>query len=395
MPAAPTVAGVPERFDFLDGMRGVSALYVAGCHAYLTCSGLYWAQATSGVERGLLYGLHWLSFGRSAVAVFIVISGYCLMAPVVRAPRAEISGGLTRFFLRRARRILPPYYAALVASLALLWFVPALQPRPGDPWYEGFWLQVYPAFEPGVLLSHFLLLHNYHPDWQHAINYPMWSIATEWQIYALFPVFVAIWRRNWRSGVVMNALRLTLLLQLSLVFFAPGHNPWPPVFVALFSFGMAAAALHGVAATEPVDAQAWDRRALAALLVYVALEATVGEWLLASGHQQILDFLAGGGAAALMIACAERVRAQTGRSWAHRVLESRFATILGSFSYSLYLLHAPVLALVFVTLRGADMPPAVVLITLTTLGVLLSCVVASVFSLVFERPFVRHRRSNA
>lgn len=384
----------PDHLAFLDGLRGLSAVYVAACHAYLTCSALFWAQAETTWDRGALYALHWLSFGRSAVAVFIVISGYCLMLPVVRHPEQAVAGGLARFFRRRARRILPPYYGALALSLLVLWAVPALGRKPGDPWFEMFWSQVYPALEWGVVLSHVALVHNYHPAWQHAINYPMWSIATEWQIYALFPVLVAIWRRNWRSGLVMNALRLTLVLQVSLVFFAPGHNPWPPVFVALFAFGMAAAARAGQGEGVAARAATWERRAALGLGSYLVLEVLVGQRLLESGHQQVLDFLVGGGAAALMIACAERTR-RGESSVALRVLESRAAVGLGRFSYSLYLMHAPMLALVFVALRAAELANTTVLVLMVTLGLAVAVLASYGFFLVFERPFLRRSAPTA
>ena len=50
---------------------------------------------------------------------FIVLSGYSLMIPAARNG-GELVGGFRRYIFRRARRILPPYYAALICSIALI-----------------------------------------------------------------------------------------------------------------------------------------------------------------------------------------------------------------------------------------------------------------------------------
>ena len=61
---------------------------------------------------------NWLLYGHLAVDVFIVLSGFCLMLPVARSGGA-LADGARGFFVRRARRILPPYFAAFTISVAL------------------------------------------------------------------------------------------------------------------------------------------------------------------------------------------------------------------------------------------------------------------------------------
>ncbi len=254
------------RLGYIDGLRGLAALYVTGCHAYLTYADSH--------TTDLLPGCHWLAYGRSAVAVFIVVSGYCLMLPVLRA------GELGRGFLwRRARRILPPYYAALLLSLTLLVALPGLNDPVQNQWSVG-------ALAPATIGSHLLLIHNYWPNQQHAIDYPMWSLASEWQIYLLFPWLVMVWRRRTMGDAVMLALRITFVLQV-LLMCCPGlGDPWPPQFVVLFALGMAAAACR--------TPRRWGLYSALLGLTYVGVEATLGDWLLRTGHQQVQDLLVGG-----------------------------------------------------------------------------------------------------
>jgi len=98
------------KLEFLDGLRGLAAFYVLLHHLY----------DPFGIPRALTYPLSILRFGHYAVGAFIVLSGYCLMLPIVRSTDGKISGGTFHFFKRRAMRILPPYYAALILSLVWL-----------------------------------------------------------------------------------------------------------------------------------------------------------------------------------------------------------------------------------------------------------------------------------
>src|SRR5581483_5580771 len=99
---------------------------------------------SSALPRAALTLRRALSYGHDAVAVFIVLSGYCLMLPVVRGG-GELAGGFAGYISRRARRILPPYYVTLVVSLLLIWSVPALQRPSGTTWDDSL-----PAFTPGA-----------------------------------------------------------------------------------------------------------------------------------------------------------------------------------------------------------------------------------------------------
>src|SRR4051812_26575815 len=96
---------------YLDGLRGALALYVVVHHCWIR-GGL--------VARPGLEGLatNWMLYGHLAVNFFIVLSGFCLMIPVARTQR--LAGGVLDFYARRARRILPPYYAILLIGLVLV-----------------------------------------------------------------------------------------------------------------------------------------------------------------------------------------------------------------------------------------------------------------------------------
>jgi peptidoglycan/LPS O-acetylase OafA/YrhL len=327
----------------------------------------------------------WLAFGRLAVAVFIVISGYCLMLPVVRSEHRRLSWTWTRFMGRRARRILPPYYGALAVSIALIVFVPGLDDPDIGEWHKSF-----PALTTGSVLSHLAVIHNYFPDWQYSIDHPMWSIATEWQIYFLFPGLVWVWSRFGLRKLIITSLAICVVLQLFVALLLAGHDPWPPQFVALFGLGMAGAAYNHPRSNEdrqPRRQAAWGRRAL-----WLFTLGGISMLLVGNIRPQVPDFLVGAATVCAMIALTQA--AQRGQQpWALRVLERAPLVSLGHFSYSLYLLHAPSLALFFVIAREIGLGMTSIQFFILGVGLPVTVMASYVFYLVFERPFISARSS--
>src|SRR3954447_701965 len=171
-------ASQDRRVVGLDGLRGLAALFVVLHHCYLMSYPGY------PVNTGPSW-LSWLLYGHLAVVVFIALSGFSLaVAPARRGWRL---GGKARFAHRRAWRILPPYWAALIFSVIMAW---AVAPQPGSPPPDGKAVAVY-----GLLLQDVF--------GSSVPNGAFWSIAVEAQLYLVFPLMLLLVRRV--SGVVMVA----------------------------------------------------------------------------------------------------------------------------------------------------------------------------------------------
>jgi len=389
-PAPPAAPPPRLRLDYLDGLRGLAALYVVLHHAY------YGLTAEAGLPPLVTWLTYWLYLGRSAVDIFIVLSGYCLMLPVVRSTTGRLSGGPLDFLRRRARRILPPFYAALGVSLLLIALVPALHDfsHPNALWNEAL-----PAFTPDVIASHLLLVHNFDPRWHSRIDYPMWSVATEWQIYFLFPLLLLpLWRR-FGSGVAVPAAFVVGLVPLLLFF--DRFSGVSPHFLGLFALGMAAADLNFSPEPRLLLCRerlpwGWLAALLCAGLVMVSLKHS--SWTL---FVAVKDVLVGAATACLLVFCTryltrhhETATAQSPATRQRaplvlRLLESRPAVALGVFSYSLYLIHAPVLAVCQSFVRPlAARSPTLALTLMLCLGVPLALGCSYLFHLAFERPFL-------
>ncbi len=405
-PVAPIVVGLPDlphpRFPFLDGMRALAALAVVVLHAF-QIFGLGLDQqlgpevgrgglTSGGLDRVILVVYDTLvRRGALAVPVFIVISGYSLMLPVARSREGRLAGGAPAFFRRRVRRILPPYYAALALSLLLIAAVPGMNTKA-----NLYWDFALPALEPRVIVAHLLFIHNGEGYWGsfHGINPPMWSIGVEEQIYLLFPLLVLLWRA-WGGKAMLAAALVYGILPIYLPFhLLPLSHFW---YVGLFALGMLAASI-GVSAQAGYAG--WRERLPWGKLAVLALPV-LGGWLLLqplapSGpisevlmSRWLEDYFLGFAVICLLIFCTKLSTNPTARRpLVLRTLETPGLVHIGKFSYSVYLLHAPILALVALICRSLGLPVTLAHLIVITVGVPLVVLGAYLFFLAFERPFL-------
>jgi peptidoglycan/LPS O-acetylase OafA/YrhL len=367
------------RLPFLDGVRGLAALYVVFYHAYCTsdCSTLGWRHTLPPLLEKLL---RWLLHGNLAVDVFIVLSGFCLMLPVIAHPEHRLEGGFGRYLSRRARRILPPYFSAVLLSLGLIALVPALAAKA-----DVYWDSTLPAFRTDVLLSHLFVIHNLDPDWSSKINYPLWSVATEWQIYFFLPLLILpIWRR---LGIVAAVVSASIVSLLPHFLFHGKYDVAYPHFLGLFAIG-AAGAVIGV--KHDPRKTPWGVIALAAWVPLVLSMQFRHEVFVL--HRIVMDFVVGLATMALLIYGAHCTRREEkADSLVLRVLEAPATMWLGAISYSLYLIHAPVLASLHAVTRSFHLASLPTLLVLVAVGVPLALLAGFGFHLVCERPFLTSR----
>jgi len=379
----PAAASMPRvRLDYLDGLRGLAALFVLLHHAHAELDYRYAAEGL----KPWLSATKVLSWGHFSVSVFIILSGYCLMLPVARSRAGELRGGFADYIWRRARRILPPYYVALALALLIIWLYPGLRYA-----YSHDWDVPVKAFTPGILLSHGFLIHNFSPDWIDRIDLPMWSVATEWQIYFIFPaILLPVWRR-WKIGPLIVAgfllgwmPRWLGLRSLDVACF------W---FIGLFAQGMAAALINF--STDPqavrlrngckwgwISACCWVGVLVAGL--FLSKHGLVKE------YRWLTDFFVGLAAASMIVACTKRMTDHAGEPYPVllKIFNHRWAVALGVFSYSLYLIHYPLLALSNSVMSGLHIAPRINFLISFSVIVPIIVALAYLFHLVFERPFM-------
>ncbi|MBP3037152.1 acyltransferase [Arthrobacter sp. zg-ZUI100] len=360
-----------KRLDlkFLDGLRAVSAVAVVVFHAYL------FTGRTGEAESNLPTLFKLINLGNFAVPMFIVLSGFVLMLPVAGSSDLRLKGGLINYIKRRARRILPPYYASLILFGTLILLLPILSTRRDTAWDSKI-----PVTWTGAT-SHLFLVHNLNLEWIYQINGPAWSVATEWQIYFVFPLLLLpVWRKFGGGGMIF----ISLAIPFALVMLFPavgGAHLW---FIALFAMGAIAA--HAVVLNKPVP-----HLGIVTFVSWIVAGAVVGIGVFPVALNELIL----GAAMALFVMWLARCHQEGRRTLFHAVLESKVLVWVGLWSYSLYLVHSPVLALGNLLFLEVDMSTLArfgiqLLITVPVAGL-----VAFAFHCVIERRFMTSHQEAA
>ena len=168
------------RNQALDVLRGVAILMVLGFHY----SYFHW----------------WWQVGWTGVDLFFVLSGFLISGLLLDEFAATGGIGVWRFWTRRGFKIYPPYYVLMVVTAVGLFAARGTEPA-------GMW-------------SELVFLQNYLPHiWQHT-----WSLAVEEHFYFMLPLLLAFLARKGRLGLlpwVFAALAVACLV-MRVVEFANG-----------------------------------------------------------------------------------------------------------------------------------------------------------------------------
>src|SRR5215469_8792729 len=171
--------------------------------------------------------------GELGLAIFFVVSGFCIYQTYTQTTRPEARV----FFVRRFFRIYPPYLLTLLILLLVFPLTRLSFTRLSD------WAQI---------VTHLLMCHNLSSTYVDSINPVFWSLAVEIQLYLLFPLSL-IWVRRASYGRVLPLLAGIEITVRSVALFGfaiPHHTTpawvwaWPYVFWFSWSTGAAIADAH-------------------------------------------------------------------------------------------------------------------------------------------------------
>lgn len=252
------------------------------------------------------------------VDFFFILSGFVLTHVYLeKLKNGTLS--IRNFYIRRIARIYPAYLLAFTIALTQLY---------------GFYLAgVTPAPEPPLTMqSLFVYLMCFHAWWDFgliSINGPSWSISAEWFAYLLFPVLLVIMSR---LSLRMNAL--LALLAISACWSAATFLLGKPLTRLDFDFGILRIVpefiggiwLYLLGKEYEVRAyRRWSFFAVSGLLLVLLGTLSPDFWI-------VLTF------GVIILLGAEQARQNY--DWP---LSSDKAAYLGEISYSVYLLHIPML----------------------------------------------------
>lgn len=357
------VASRSSRVTGLDGLRGLAAVVVVVHHvalAHFTWSEIYYNRGSERPKLDAIVStpLHLAWAGTEAVYVFFIISGYALALAVRSAsyrPNSFLASRIVRLYL------------PTIASIILAWTTFKLFPRPEGDGY-GFWLDGSPrVYDFASMLRDSVLVTGVTRG-----NSPLWSLVYEVLFSLLLPLYILVARRMRATLALVFA---ALLSTLGFVYQTPAF-----IYMPMFLVGVVLAESSGrwrpwVFEKVKMVRWRWGFYALLSLALVGAVAQWYFTWTGSESLKMVLGFFLS------FVSCSAIVAAAAGLPLIERFLTWKPIAWLGSISFSLYLVHEPIIKAAAFTFQGSEIALVV--------AVLIAFAVATLFYRHIEKPIHR------
>jgi peptidoglycan/LPS O-acetylase OafA/YrhL len=334
---------------FIHGLRGIASMSVALFHCYFSTPVA--AELASWMPP-MLDSV--LNLGFLGVDLFFVISGFVIALTLYGKLQSIAEWG--RFLVRRQLRLDPPYWTAIVMSIASAVIVNRLRPLTQAP-VPGF----------GDVLAHLFYLQDFLG--LKAIAGIFWTLCLEIQFYLFFGAVVLLKDRTPISGRGFAWLMLPLYLLSLASFWGLVPSPRGLFLPRWFEFF-----------TGVVLFMKWRRHiGYPELLVYLGC-AMLSMALPVPDDEQIAAVTT---VTVVLIALLFTLAIEG--DGLTRWLDNRVLRYLGTISYSLYLMHAVIgIRLLKIVVKPGS--PAVLTLVLYAGSLALSVLASDVIFRFIERP---------
>ncbi|WP_082061135.1 acyltransferase [Pseudomonas sp. MRSN 12121] len=297
-------AEVPHAYKFINGMRGLAAIFVFINHAPFVLANLG-VQNTVFSSWGQLYP----NLGSFGVQIFFCITGFLFFDKIIKNEKID----WVEFFIARIKRVAPLYYVS-----SLLVFIIAAS-------FAGFNI----LEKDSLITVAGLLSFNF-------IDNPMrigdvslvplssvtWTLIHEWRFYAVLPLVAICYRSKYKVLIMVVAMMLAAV--------DLGYSV--NVCWAYFLSGIVAAIVHKTAVTNKLV------KGMAVVVAAVAFVITCG----------VVE-VPGYGALRFMLTTVFFLCITISNP---SFLHFQFLNRMSDISYSIYLLHLPILFLCFKAVSG-------------------------------------------
>jgi peptidoglycan/LPS O-acetylase OafA/YrhL len=407
-----------DHFTVVDGLRAWSIIYVVIYHALMAIFIGHQEEFLGFIQQTPWY-FQWVLMGDRGVDSFFVISGFLIAQMLFREQAKSGTISIKRFYWRRFLRLAPVYYLVLVlfALFAGPMIVSKIMLRSGVGEEEAVAAFTQHMLAFAVYLNNFLPMKDSH-------IHIAWSLAVEEQFYILFSLFLLFFFYKIRQRLLLLVVlfiasflvRLGLFLQHpellvggDLLLAGPPDivEPyWEIIYDNLYSrFG---SILPGVILAylyvhhwEEVKSRFTTARINMIVLAGVVMVFGTSVFPAFSGQEFPLwvryffhvchhNLYATSIAFFLLAGLLSRGMGE----WINRFFSARIFYPIAQLSYSIYLVHLPLVVLTGLALRGMGLVqglsfPGLLLIALVSFVPIL--LVTSLLYVFVERPFMKMR----
>ncbi|WP_460946686.1 acyltransferase family protein [Spirosoma daeguense] len=303
-----------RKFDYIDSLRGIAILCVLINH-----------YRPNGIDHYSVAIKNLILNTSNGVQLFYVVSAFTLFLSYSRRAEKEININ-TNFFIRRYFRIAPMYYVACSYYIVHRCY-----------FSDSLSANTLSSITDWGIISNFLLIHGFSPNWIHAVVPVGWSVAVEVQFYLLIPFFVKQITNLNRAiifllgSVLVNTLLKLLITKAGLVAYGLNWESyvlfWLPNQLPAFACGLVLFFLI----TESRRKWKISPFIIYTLFIIVLLDLGSGKKFLFSDS--------------LFFSLLFVVFTYTLSKNPTYIFVNKFTKYIGQRSYSMYLLHFPVLGL--------------------------------------------------
>ena len=188
------MTGKSSQIPYLDGLRGIAAVWVFLSHV----------QILSGLRA-----LPILSYGESAVDLFMLLSGFLMAHHYLERQHSEPWESFTTwrsFWIRRFFRISPAYYVILMVALLAEPYIGGARTAIASFWPVTATADSrYLDRSVGNIVAHLTYTFGAIPKYAFDTPLPDWSIGLEMQFYAVFPFLMLLIARfgKYRTAIAL------------------------------------------------------------------------------------------------------------------------------------------------------------------------------------------------
>lgn len=318
------------KYQWLDLLRGVSALLVCANHLRAAIFVDYSALESSSLLVKLFYFLTGL--GSQSVFVFFVLSGFFVGGSVIK--RWHVFN-YAEYLLARLVRL----WIVLVPALIFTFFLDQFTTRIAPEVFSGADFSVinsgpddHYSVSPATLVKNLFFLQTISAP-VFGSNSPLWSLSNEFWYYICFPLFFFLFKRKANALTRLTSMAIIAALGFTMQDKVPGFVVW-----------MIGAGVYCLPMGQRL-ARPW--------VMAVTLTFFLITLILSKAHflPDSLDMIALGFTAGLLIISMREFPPMP--MWL-----AKQAEWLASISYTLYLIHFPLVMLVYVaSFRGKQVLP--------------------------------------
>lgn len=318
-----------KNFQALTGIRGVAAIWVVFFHTFFG------------------ENIPIIKDGYAGVDLFFLLSGFILTHVYIKNTSIMNIRHYFRFIGVRLARIYPLHIFALFFMAALIFTLPG---------FENPYRNAKVMFGTHAFLANIFLIQNWGSAYAGSWDGPSWSLSAEWFAYIFFP-FALIQINKIQSKNVLIALGVLCIFSTIGALFLAGYHDTSPIGLA----GMARLAGEFPAGCFFYVAilRGWRLPDISILLmIFFVLILTL--------PIKYFEFLCVFCFAFLVVVSSQE------NSLASRFLRQKIFLFLGDISFSLYLIHWPVIQFFDYMIRNGlklDTPERLFAIILTSLAI--------------------------